>query len=761
MPKRQLDNDVEPEEFPPLTMESDSESESEVESQVVSVPSLDSDSESGLDSDELRELQEESDFNEQDLFSDDDEVRYIEGADGKPRPIRPPIDPHYSSDDSDVDEANTIGNIPVSAYEKFPHIGYDIDGKRVMRPATASAIDSLLETIDLPKGWTGLVDKNTGGNLNLSKEELDLIDRVQSGKLPTDDINPYQDTVEYFTSKQEVMPLTATPEPKRRFVPSKHEAKRVMKLVRAIREGRLVLKDKKDHNVDDDGQMKLSSKLYDVWENEESKPENSMHIPAPKMTPPTHEESYNPPPEYLLDDEEKEKWLAMDPSERETDFMPQKFGSLRKVPGYANAIRERFERCLDLYLAPRSRRSKLNIDPDSLIPELPSPQDLRPFPIRCSVIFKGHTGRVRTLSVHPSGQFLATGGEDGSVRVWEALTGRELWRLDIIKADTYNDAEGGHPDDRIDAVVWHPKVETGILSVAAGDNIYLLVPAGVFDGHVENTGLETMERGWAYQTDGRTAKASTNVDDDGEDKEPAPVKTYAQWTKPGPQLAAKGCGVVVRCTKRVKKLDWHSKGDYFVTVLPESGHSAVLVHQMSKHTSQSPFRKSKGIVQDAKFHPFRPHLFVASQRYVRVYDLSAQSLVKRLQPGAKWLSSFDVHPRGENVIAGSFDKRVTWVDMELSEKPFKMLRYHSRAVRDVKYHPRLPLFCSASDDATINILHCTVYDDLLKNPLLVPLKILKGHKISSSLGVLQVAWHPREAWLFSAGGDGTARLWTT
>jgi ribosome biogenesis protein ERB1 len=50
---------------------------------------------------------------------------------------------------------------------------------------------------------------------------------------------------------------------------------------------------------------------------------------------------------------------------------------------------------------------------------------------------------------------------------------------------------------------------------------------------------------------------------------------------------------------------------------------------------------------------------------------------------------------------------------------------------------------------------------MMKNPLLVPLKVLKGHEVKSSLGVLTVQWHPREPWLLSAGADGTARLWTT
>lgn len=687
----------------------------------------------------------------------DDQVTYVKGADGKPRPLYPAIEPVYDSDDSDREESNTIGNIPLSAYDEMPHIGYDIDGKRIMRPATGSALDNLLESIDLPEGWTGLLDKNTGEGLKLSGEELDVIRKIQQGENPDGMVNPYEDTVEWFSSQKEVMPVTAKPEPKRRFVPSKHEAKRVMKIVRAIREGRIV--PNKPPPSDE-------PPVYDLWaDNAEEQEAHVMHLPAPKLPPPTHEESYNPPEEYLLDEKEREQWEKTDPNDRERNFIPKKFGSLRRVPAYAEFVRERFERSLDLYLAPRIRHKKLNIDPDSLLPDLPSPDDLRPFPIKCATTYEGHNGRVRCLSVDPSGQFLATGGDDGTVRVWEVLTGRELWRLDVLKKDTYEDAEKEvHAEDHVEAIQWNPQPDCGLLAVAAGESIYLIVPP-VFDIAIENSGRELIEAGWGHATGGdESAKGNVNVDEDDEedDEEPEGKKKppAAKWTTPTTKLAENGVGAIVRCKKIVKKLSWHRRGDYFVTVCPKAANSAVLVHQLSKHSTQSPFRKSRGIVQDAMFHPSRPHLYVATQRYVRVYDLRAQIMAKKVMPGVRWLSSFDIHPGGDNIITSSYDKRVTWHDLDLSDKPYKTLRYHDKAVRDVAFHKTLPLFCSASDDGKINIFHGMVYNDAMKNPLLVPLKILKGHKVTQSLGILNLVWHPKEAWLFSAGADGTAKLWT-
>ena len=127
--------------------------------------------------------------------------------------------------------------------------------------------------------------------------------------------------------------------------------------------------------------------------------------------------SYNPPEEYLFTPEEQAAWEQMDPSDRPSNFVPQKFAALRHVPLYNDLIKERFERCLDLYLCPREIKQKLQIDPDSLLPQLPKPAELRPFPERHSFSFNGHSGRVYSLSVAPA-HLLA---ESVLLRGWRAL----------------------------------------------------------------------------------------------------------------------------------------------------------------------------------------------------------------------------------------------------------------------------------------------------------------------------------------------------
>ena len=50
--------------------------------------------------------------------------------------------------------------------------------------------------------------------------------------------------------------------------------------------------------------------------------------------------------------------------------------------------------------------------------------------------------------------------------------------------------------------------------------------------------------------------------------------------------------------------------------------------------------------------------------------------------------------------------------------------------------------------------------DLMTNPLIVPVKILRGHQVEDYQGVLDVAFHPTQPWLFSAGADSDIHLYT-
>lgn len=65
---------------------------------------------------------------------------------------------------------------------------------------------------------------------------------------------------------------------------------------------------------------------------------------------------------------------------------------------------------------------------------------------------------------------------------------------------------------------------------------------------------------------------------------------------------------------------------------------------------------------------------IQTQRYVRMYDLAGQQLLKTFMPGIKWISCMDIHPSGDHFIVGGYDRKLCWFDLELSDKPYKVLR---------------------------------------------------------------------------------------
>lgn len=325
------------------------------------------------------------------------------------------VEDSSSEEDGDGLRRNTVGNIPSHWYADEDHIGYDLDGNRITRKQRRDELDEFLRKMDDPDYWTTIRDEANDRDVKLSADELAVLRSIQKARFPDPDFDPYPEYVDFFKYDDGIHPVSNAPEPKRRFVPSKWEAKRVVQLVRLIRAGKLLTGRPKQ----------VAKENYLLWTDDAPASKRAPGaMAAPKVPPPGHEASYNPPDEYIPTPEELAAYEQLDPEDRPS-FIPQKFPNLRSVPVYARGIQERFERCLDLYLCPRTRKLRVQVDAESLVPKLPRPAELAPFPSQMSVVFRGHVGAVCCVAVSAgSGRWLATGGEDGSVRVWEARTGR-------------------------------------------------------------------------------------------------------------------------------------------------------------------------------------------------------------------------------------------------------------------------------------------------------------------------------------------------
>ena len=629
-----------------------------------------------------------------------------------------------SSDDSDDEIVlNRSGNVPKHWYEEEEHRGYDIYGTKVVKTLMSSKIDELLKNAENPDSWRTVQDLQNEREVYLTDADIEIIRRLRAGYYPDGSVRDDDYYVEYDDTPHKLHPLRNKDLPKSRFLASKDESREITRLVKLIRAGKLVPRSRRNNRPP-------AASLFDIWapaDEDTVVPKGPSHIPAPKMPLPGHGESYHPPEEYLYTQEEKDEWLAGDDSTRKSTFIPQSFPCLRRVPWYAAFITERFSRCLDLYTVPRMLKKKMNVDPESLLPQLPKLSDLRPFPTCVSVEFIGHEKPVTSVSPSPTGEWLASTSTDGSVRVWDTLTGKCIWSA----------ADG--PSRSV--VAWHPSLPI----LAIGD----------MDGSVSFVFLTDMIEESRDETIAQKIADALSI--------PAGMET--NWES-----------VVDNKTKILKfsfgastpitSLSWHSKGVFIAAVSSASAsrEKSCCVISIANKKHVSPLKgkgQATGSAKHVVFHPSKPYLVVAGTSHVAVFDLKTQSKVKSLNPNSNTVSSIAVHPagNGSHYIASSLDCKVIWFDSDVRDKPWKNLRHHGSAVRKVAIHPlagdRLPLMASAGDDRAVHVIYSKVYeDDETKNPMVVPVK-----KLSHPDRVVDCQWHPTLPWIFTACTDGIVRLW--
>jgi ribosome biogenesis protein ERB1 len=681
----------------------------------------------------------------------------------------------FSSDEEDEEgTGNRIGRVPIHWYDEYEHIGYDGHGGKIAKDGTSGDLidQALANEENMAKGKFVVHDMLNDRNVELSTRQLELIRRIQAGAYahPEHDANP--EYIDYFSGvNKEISGLNANrTKSKAYFQPNQYDKMQVEKLLDKLARGKInmdyltgKIRDMNDVNKTD------PNKPFMIWKGDEedmlAMRKGPQHIAAPKLQPPGHAESYMPPDEFLPTEQDLEEWKEMEPKDRpHGHLIPKKFPNLRSVGAYEHSVREAFERCLDLYLCPRVLKRRLNIDPESLVPRLPNASDLKPFPTaRCIEYITPYEGDVapaiRCITASPDGQFMASGATDGFVRLWEVQTGRLLRSWDLSSLVSKMDVEDTVVEDTeeeikakpVVCVEWNPNRTHHCLLAAVGSFVVILATgtAGRNDAELTDAFLASAAKGGNVLN----AKASKAVKWNALEQNPneGPISSAANGFV-GPVCA-------IRTNKEVSCVRWQAKGDYFVSVSPKAGAPAVLIHQLSKGNTQQPFSKAKGEAQLACFHPNKPFLFVSSQQHVRIYHLVKQCMVKRLISSCRFISSLDIHPTGDHLLVGSLDRRVIWFDLDLSSTPYRTLKYHERAIRSCRYHGRYPLMASASDDGSVHVFHSMVYSDLMRNPLIVPVKILRGHTVTNRLGVLSTEFHPTQPWLFTGGADGKLFIW--
>lgn len=184
-----------------------------------------------------------------------------------------------SSDEEDI--RNTVGNIPLHWYDEYKHIGYDWDGKKIIKPPQRDKIDDFLKKMEDPDFWRTVKDPQTGQDVVLSEDDIQLIKRVMKQKNPDQNYDEYEPWIEWFTSEVEQLPIRNIPDSKKSFLPSKTEKKQIGRLVHSLKMGWMKTKAEQEKIE----MEKKQPKFFMLWETDSGREKMRRihdHVAAPR-----------------------------------------------------------------------------------------------------------------------------------------------------------------------------------------------------------------------------------------------------------------------------------------------------------------------------------------------------------------------------------------------------------------------------------------------------------------------------------------------
>ena len=623
-----------------------------------------------------------------------------------------------SSDDSSDEEVLVrTGDVPENWYDGMEHVGYDINSNKVLKNPEEDEIEKFIKKANDKNWWREIYDSKNNSSVYLSDKDLEIINRIRQGKMANKKVGEddyFEDDLPY-----QIHPMSNQIPSKKKFGFSRNEQKTINRLVYLYKNGLMPMEKPK----------KTEQKIYDIWEFEDEN-DLSQYRPGfgfqiPKRELPDNEESYN--------------------TKENKDG-----GILRRIPRYDNLIEEELERCCDLFLSARTIRKKLDLKENDVLPDLPKPEELRPFPTKECMVYKGHESSIRDICCDPNGNVLISADNGNLVFFWDILTGKIITKFDLkekvrkININKFLKLIVICTETHIFFIL--PRY----LEKKYKEEILTLVKEKIYPKIIENKNTKEEEKESNKDNNNITINDSFvwHIPKSDSKKEKQGILFYMKWTQ----------GVI-------KNLVWHNKGDYFGTLSKNSqGKTQVYIHSLTKMTHQLPISHIKGNANCISFHPNKPYFIVATNSNIFVYNLQKQELSRKFISNLNTINRISIHKNGNDLIAGDKSGKVAWFQLELSSKPFKLMDYHQDKIKSVEFNNNFPLFLSCSRNGKLVVYYGKVNDEELVDPLIVPLKVLKvnnnseNNKDNNNLFTC-ACFHPNQIWIFSGGEDGKIRMW--
>ena len=621
-----------------------------------------------------------------------------------------------SSDDSDDENIQVrTGQVPKAWYNKEEHVGYNVKGDRLIKTKEKSQMDRIIEAEENPDFWRYVFDEMNNKEVYLTNDQLELVNKIRNRVIIDDHIREAEYKLDIEPNEAE---MYHNPVKKRNFLPSIFEAKKIQKIIRGIKSGFIKLDDHKPKSNPVDSFL---NQVSDSWQFKESEQLRMPNLLPPKLPLPGHEASFNPVPELF-----KHK------------IEPQV--NLRSLGSSVDLIKDQFERLLTLYLAPRVEKKKIHMKKEDLLQELPSLQDLKPFPTKCVIKSLTSFTHCTCFEMSPDDSYIVIGDFFGNVIIMNALNSVIIHRFRV---------EGG----TICSIQFLSKSLIAVASEKTIDFIAIRFNSSDFEEAVSHfEGIATSQ--FAKNMTLNEKNADKEFDFSFPSVVIKPDQIYFKK-----KAIMKLMSIKLR-DNRILHMDIHHKKDFVILTTSKKDDSRKIdVISLSKCTNTVINVKAKTKIQKCIFHNSEPMIFIMTQTHVFLFELQKQSTRKKLITGSSGLTDMSLHPTGDHLIVSTGNAQVLWFDLDSSQFPYKKMRVHNSVVNSCSFSHFNQLFVSSSGTGEVIIQHAMIDDESFGYPTITPIKIFGNQFDSKNKSIPQAKFFKNKHFLTAIGEEGQVMIW--